>query len=351
MKTNRSSKIALKLRPEDMRIFVAIGSARTLTDAAEELKMPLFTVSRALKRIEATAELGLIRRDGSGLRLTDVGEQYLRACNAVLEAHQVANNILIASKTEPEGILHVAAPVTFVQAVLSKVLCDFLASFPKLQVEVRLLTDPSQEPKASHDIFLRGGMPTESRHRLKLFPSIRQGLYASPGYLATRPNPTHPSELERFDFITDERNPSPFLLSQLSEHVAVPFTPRVTIADPFSLARLAVRFTGIAVLPRWIAHPHVSKGDLVEVLTDWAPNPVVFCALYTGHLSPASKEQAFLTFLTSVLGKPSDPRCYGEDPKNFFADRHLAGGALPGHTQHRGADPARSARFVMDRPQ
>ena len=301
-----------------MRIFVAIGSARTLTDAAEELKMPLFTVSRALKRIEATAQLVLIRRGGSGLHLTDVGEEYLRACHSVLAAHQTAINVLLSRKTEPEGVLHVAAPVTFVQAVLSHILGQFLVSFPKLRVEVSLFSDIRQEPKASHDIFLRAGMPGESRYRLKLFPAIRQGLFASPEYLAAHPVPTHPLDLRMHECITDEINPFPWALSQGDEHVSVHMDPRVTIPDPTSLSRLALRSGGIAMLPRWIAREHVVAGELVEILPDWTPNSIVFCALYTAHLNPASKEHAFLSFLASVLGGRKDPRCNGEDPQQFF---------------------------------
>lgn len=330
-----------------MRIFIAIGTARTLTDAAEDLKMPLFTVSRALKRIEATAELGLIRRDGSGLRLTDIGEEYMQACHAVLQAHETANNILLASKTEPEGILHIAAPVTFTQAVLSQVLSDFLVSFPKLQVDVSLYSDMKHEPKASYDIFLRGGMPGESRHRMKLFPSIRQGLYASPAYLAKHPEPIHPSDLERQECIVDQINSSPWILTRAGERVSVHLTPRVTMADPVSLARFALKFGGITVLSRWLAHPYVNAGELVEVLPDWTPNPVVFCALYTGHLSPTSKEQTFLTFLNSIVGGPKDPRCQGLDPKQFFVHGPSAGAAPLSLLQGRGVDlPPRDPRIV-----
>ncbi len=348
MKANRPSKIALKLRPEDMRIFVAIGSARTLTDAAEELKMPLFTVSRALKRIEATAELGLIRRDGAGLRLTDVGDEYMRACHAVLQAHEAANSILLASKTEPEGVLHVAAPLTFGQAFLSQVLSEFLASFPKLQVEIFLFSDTRQEHKASYDIFLRAGMPGESRHRLKLFPSIRQSLYANPAYLAKRPEPTHASDLEQLECITDQLNPSPWLLTRAGERVLVHFTPRVVIADPVSLARFAVKFGGITMLPRWLAHDYVSSGELVELLPDWTPTPVVFCALYTGHLSPTSKEHTFLSFLNSVVGGPKDPRCQGLDPRQFFVHGPSTGAMPPALLHGRGVESPRVHRVIAD---
>ncbi len=287
--------------------------------------MPLFTVSRALKRIEATAQLALIRRDGSGMQLTDVGEEYLRACHSVLEAHRTAINVLVSRKSEPEGVLHVSSPVTFVQSVLSQILPEFLKTYHKVRVEASLFTENTQEPKAPHDIFLRGGMPNESRYRLKLFPAIRQGLFASPGYLATHPEPLSPFDLECHECITDAYNRSPWNLSRADEQATVHITPRVTIADATALAELAVRSGGIAILPRWLAHRYISTGNLIEVLQDWTPAPIIFCALYTGHLIPASKEHAFLSFLGSVLGGPKDPRCNGENPQKFFVHSESKG--------------------------
>ncbi len=345
MKATRSSKAALKLRPEDMRIFIAIGSSPTLTHAAEELKMPLFTVSRALKRIEATAQIVLIRRDSTGLRLTEVGEEYMHACHSVLEAHQTAINVLLARKTEPEGILHVSAPITFVQAVLSQILPNFLTSFPKVRVETSLFTENNQEPKSPHDIFLRGGMPSESRYRLKLFPSIRQGLYASPAYLAAHSEPKHPFDLEQHDCITDAYHRSPWNLTRPNEQAPAQIVPRITLADPASMARLAVRSSGIAILPRWLAQEYVSTAALIHVLPDWEPNPIVFCALYTGQLAPSSKESAFLNLLASILGGPKDPRCHGHDPKDFFVYSSATGAALAGQVQGNTV-PAKPARLI-----
>lgn len=327
MKVNRSDNAALKLRPEDMRVFAAIGRARTLTEAADQLKMPLFTVSRALKRIEGSAQVVLVRRDGSGLRLTELGQEYLLACHSALQAHQAATDVLFSRQTEPDGMLHIGAPVTFTQEVLSHILVDFLRSFPKLRVELSLCSDSSQEPKASHDVFLKAGAPSESRHHMKLFPPIRQGLFASPEYLTACPRPMHPLDLQHHDClgIGPGGNQFTWAFSHGNERLSVHPSARITVADPATLSRLALNSAGITMLPVWLAREHVNTGNLVEVLPDWIPDPAVFCALYRGRPSPSSKEGAFLSFLTSVLGGTRDPRCKGCDPRQIFVHNESAG--------------------------
>ena len=325
MNASRSRKSPPKLRPEDMRIFVAIGCARTLTEAADQLKMPLFTVSRALKRIEATAQVVLIRRDGAGLHLTELGQAYLQACQLALQAHHTANDVLTSNRTEPDGVLQIASPVTFVQEVLSLLLLEFLQTFPKLRVELSIYANADQEPKAANDIFFKIGMPTESRHLMKIFPPIRQGLFATPQYLATHLAPSHPSELDDHVCLglAPGGNYSRWNLSHGTERLAVQPNSRISIADPVTLSRLTLASAGITILPRWLVQDDLRRGLLIEVLPEWTLDPAVFCALYNGRLRPSSKEGAFLNFLGSVLGGPRDPRCKGGDPDDYFVNTQV----------------------------
>ena len=308
-----------------MHIFVAIGRAQTLTEASHQLDMPLFTVSRALKRIEETAHVVLVRRSISGLHLTDLGREYLDACQAALEAHRAAADVLLSGNTEPTGVLHIAAPVTFVQHVLSHVLMDFLKAFPQLKLDLLLFSDVLQAPKVSHDIFLNVGLPNDSGYLFKRFPSIRQGLFASPEYLQSHPCPTHPLELERHNCLglPPGGKQSTWHLSQATERLSIRPEGCITVLDPATLSHLALGSAGIAVLPRWLAREHIDTGALVEILPDWTLDAAGFYAMYKDRIRPGSKEGAFLSFLASLLGSVNDPRCRGADPQQFFIQKPM----------------------------
>jgi len=64
----------------DVRMFVAIAQAGTLTAAAKQLQLPTSTVSRALTRLEQHLSVLLVQRSPRGLVMTDSGRStYNRA--------------------------------------------------------------------------------------------------------------------------------------------------------------------------------------------------------------------------------------------------------------------------------
>ena len=317
----RSKNRRPTINVEHMRVFVAIGQARTLTEAAASLQMPLFAVSRVLKRIEGAAQLVLTRRDVSGLHLTGVGRAYWNACRGVLEANQDANDVLTSHREEPEGMLRIGTPLPFARHVLAVILPDFRKLFPKLRVEIALYcSNWNQDPQAAHDVFLKVQTPRDSRHHLRVYPAIQQGFFASPEYLAEHSYPSHPSDLDRHTCLgqTHDSVAFPWKLSRKGE--SLPLVPNfdIVVSDADVLLQLALRSAGITLLPLWLAHAEVRTGRLVALLEDWIPEPIIFCALHGGRSRIPSKEAAFLSFLDSILGTELDPRSQGEDPARFF---------------------------------
>lgn len=319
-KSNEHAKHA-STDAEQMRIFVAIGQSRTLTEAAASLQLPLFTVSRALKRIESAAKLLLVRRDASGLELTGAGREYFNACFGVLNAHREVTAVVERHRNEPEGTLRISTPVPFARHVLTAILPEFRKLYPRLNVDVSLYcSDWDQPPKAVHDLFLKVRTPKDSRHHQKIFPAIRQGLFASPEYLGMHAMLKLPSDLEQHSCLGQTRDHSAFAWNLLrnSEQEAIRPNFAIVVSDMDVLVELALRSAGIAVLPLWRAHPEVVSGRLARVLPEWTPEEVTFCALHSGRTRMPSKELAFLNYLGEILGTRIDPRCRGEDASMFF---------------------------------
>ena len=73
-----------RLDLNDIRTFVAIAQAGTLTAAAKQLHLPASTVSRSLTRLEKHLGVLLIRRSPRGLMVTDTGREYLQSCRTAL---------------------------------------------------------------------------------------------------------------------------------------------------------------------------------------------------------------------------------------------------------------------------
>ena len=87
----RKAKPMTDLDLNDVRMFVAIAQAGTLTAAAKQMQLPTSTVSRALTRLEKHLSVLLVQRSPRGLSMTDSGKEYLQSCRRALQTLRMAS--------------------------------------------------------------------------------------------------------------------------------------------------------------------------------------------------------------------------------------------------------------------
>ena len=308
-----------------MRIFVAVGETRTYTEAAAALGMPISKVSRAIKATEAASRLQLIRRLEGSVHLTQAGLAYLAACRSVLAAVQTSSDVLQSQRSEVEGLLRVGVPPVFARSVLLPLIPRFKRQYPKLRLEFVLYTSRwDRLPGAKHDLLIKLKLPGESsreaRFHLKLFPPIRQALFASPAYLASRGPVISLDSLRDHHCIgyssTGELNA--WTGHRIGEPTQVHPSFDFIVSDAEMQLLMAQNGLGIALLPLWLVQASVVSGRLVRVLPDFEGDPILFNVLHSGKSRITAKERAFLTFLDHIIASELDPRVQGQAPSAFF---------------------------------
>src|SRR5471032_2588764 len=120
----------------DIRTFVAVAQAGTLTAAAKELRLHTSTVSRAVTRLERHLGVLLVQRSPRGLVLTDSGKEYLQSCRRALRTLKDGGELLQGRRLKPSGLIKVACPVTMARDVLAPLLNEFLGRYPDLRLEI-----------------------------------------------------------------------------------------------------------------------------------------------------------------------------------------------------------------------
>ena len=105
----------------------------------------------------------------------------------------------------------------------------------------------------------------------KLF-TVQRRLVAAPAYLDTQPKkPASPSDLVNWSWLLF----APVKRQKLVFHKAgkQKLIPRpessITVNDTYALSQLARAGAGLAIVPGFVAEPHVTAGDLHYVLPDW----------------------------------------------------------------------------------
>ena len=106
--------------------------------AGRALGIPKSRLSRRVAELEVQLGVRLLQRTTRRLALTEVGEAYLRHCQAMRESAEAAADLVAQVQTAPSGTVRVSCPVTLAQTVLGELMPDFLARCPQVRVDMQV---------------------------------------------------------------------------------------------------------------------------------------------------------------------------------------------------------------------
>ena len=124
----------------ELRTFVRIAAAGSLSAASREMGLALSVVSKRLASLERRAEVRLIARSTRSLALTEEGQRLFEQAQRILAEVDEAEAALRRGRAEPEGVLRVSAPHALGRAHVSPVCRDLVRTYPKISADL-ILTD------------------------------------------------------------------------------------------------------------------------------------------------------------------------------------------------------------------
>src|SRR3984893_6121605 len=165
----------------DIVVFARVVEAGSFTAAARLLGMPKTTVSRRIAALEREVGVRLLQRTTRSLNVT-AGRLYYEESSQALRTIEDANLRLAEARAEPSGTIRVSAPVGFGGYFLSSAIFDFLATYPKTKVELRLTDDKLNLVENGIDLSFRTGILPDSTLIARKLGSTHRILCASPNY-------------------------------------------------------------------------------------------------------------------------------------------------------------------------
>ena len=115
----------------ELRTFVRIAAAGSLSAASREMGLALSVVSKRLASLERRAEVRLIARSTRSLALTEEGQRLFERAQRILSEVDEAEAALRRGRVEPEGVLRVSAPHALGRAHVSPVCRDLVRTYPQ----------------------------------------------------------------------------------------------------------------------------------------------------------------------------------------------------------------------------
>jgi len=262
----------------DLFYFAKVVEAGGFAAAGRVLGIPKSRLSRRIADLENRLDARLLQRTTRKLALTDIGERYLRHCQAMLLEAEQAEETVASLTSEPRGRLRVSAPGGI--ALLGEMVVDFLAAYPKVQLEfiqtsrrVDLLNegiDVALRVRSAEDedptLITRRLLPAQAY--VVAAPALLQGLHID--------TPDDLGKLPALGALEADRKIHLRLQHDGGQVREAILEARLAIEDFTVRKRAALAGLGFSILPAPFCRDEIQDGRLVRLLPDWT--------LPTGHL-------------------------------------------------------------------
>jgi len=283
-------------RLDTVAIFVAIAEQGNFAAAARSLSMPPGAVSRAIAQLEARLRTRLLNRTTRSVALTEAGIHYLELARALLAAEAEFEGAT-PHDDEPSGTLRITAPVNFGQQHLMPLLREFLEKYARIEAHVTLHDQVLPMIDQGLDVAIRIGVLRDSSLRATRVGTIRQGVYASPAYIARHGVPSSPTELIQHRTISSGTyNPvwERWRIEGADGASNVAVKPRLVVNSTEAAAETAAAGLGIASLLSYQAAKHLATGQLVEILSEYSVREVPIHIVHPAGRFTPSKVRTFV---------------------------------------------------------
>ncbi|WP_156727783.1 LysR family transcriptional regulator [Streptomyces apocyni] len=121
--------------------FVAIADTGSFTAAARVLGVSQSAVSHAISTLEAELGVDLMKRDRSGVRLTDVGHRVLGHARGAIQHTESMRNTAVDFHDGLRGTVRLGTSQSFACRLLPALMTELRHRFPALEIELRDGTD------------------------------------------------------------------------------------------------------------------------------------------------------------------------------------------------------------------
>ncbi len=185
---------------DDLRIFLAVARAESLSGAGRKLKIDPATVGRRIARLEEAMGARLFSKTPQGYGLTEQGTRLIAHAERTESAIEGARDSLAG----PEGLtgqIRLGAPDGCANYLLPQVLARICDANPGLEVQIVALPRVFNLSKREADMAIGVSRPTAGRLTVQKLTDYHLHLAASRDYIANHPSITTPTDLQAHRFI------------------------------------------------------------------------------------------------------------------------------------------------------
>ena len=294
-------------RLQGMKVFTRVVETNSFTRAAETLDLPRASVTTIIQNLEAHLKVRLLQRTTRRLSLTADGAAYYERCVRILADIEETESSLSQAQRAPRGKLRVDMPSALGKLVVMPKIDEFHERYPDIDLMVGFGDRPVDLIQDGVDCVIRIGTLQDSSLVARRIGVFQRMTVASPLYLEQHGTPQSIDDLQDHVAVnyflsrTGRVMDWNFVVDQ--QTVEVKMRGKIAVNDAEAYVASGLKGVGMLQAPRFMALPHLRSGELVEVLSDWKPQPMPISAVYphNRHLSPTVR--VFVDWVAEMFGR------------------------------------------------
>lgn len=269
----------------DLYYFAQTVEHGGFAPAGRAIGVPKSKLSRRVAALEERLGVRLIHRSTRHFSTTDTGQTYYEHCKAMLVEAEAAQEAIDSVRAEPRGVIRLACPVTLLHVHVGPFLAGFMRDYPGITVHLEATNRRVDLVHEAVDVAIRVRQPPleDSDLVMKVLSERHLGLFASPNLLERHGPPTGPEALGDWPSLW-LGGPAPRYAWDLygpeGQQRSVRHTPRFVTTDMVALRRAALAGVGVVQLPLLTVRDLLARGELVQLLPEWAPRRDIIHAVF-----------------------------------------------------------------------
>jgi DNA-binding transcriptional LysR family regulator len=283
---------------DGVETFLRVAERRSFRGAAAELGVTPSAVSQAVRALEARMGIALFTRTTRSVGLTEAGQRFLERARPAFQEIIAASDAARDLAAKPSGLLRLAVPRAVVPVVLRPLLASFCAAYPEVSVEIAASEELVDLAKDGFDAGIRlGEFIASDMVAVRLTPSFRLIVVASPGYVARFGRPRTPEDLAAHACVRMRRSSGALAHWRLQDGgspIDLVVSGPLIVHDYSSMLDAALAGAALAQVPEPIAREHMAAGRLDEVLRKYAPSTLGVFLYFPDRKQVSPKLRAFI---------------------------------------------------------
>lgn len=292
-------------RLEAMQVYVRVAELASFTRAAQSLGLPKASASTAVQQLEAMLGTRLLHRTTRKVSMTQDGQLFYERSKDLLADMDDLQGMFRQAPQALRGRLRVDMPSIVARDIVIPRLPAFLQAHPQLQVELSCTDRRVDLVREGFDCVLRVGTLVDSSLVARSLGRYRIATCASPAYLKRYGTPQQPEDLDGHRLVhyvpTFGSKPDGWEYWDGAAYVSRPMAGALTVNSAEAYQAACLAGLGLVQVPRAGVRRLIESGDLVEVLTQYAAEPMPVSLLYAHRRNLSLRVQAFMAWIAEVM--------------------------------------------------